>query len=361
MGEIRRMLVTGKYVLTAEVRDFEATFASYCGCRHSRTVNSGTDALVIALRALGIGTGDEVVTQANTFHATVAAIELANAVPKLVDARPDTFLMNEDELPAQVTERTKAVIPVHLFGKMTPMRRILGIAEAHDFAVIEDAAQAHGASVDGQRAGAAGSVGCFSFHPSKNLAAAGDGGAIVTNSDEIAVKVDLLRALGQRTQNEHVLVGFNSKLDALQARILSWKMPYLDDWNNARRRVAHWYREELARAPLYFQKEDVSDVHVYHLFQIGTPHRDALLDFLLSRGIEAVVRYPTPIHLQPAFENLGYRKGDFPVSERLARELLCLPIRPDMREPEVAFVAGTVRAFFDRGYGRRVETGANIE
>jgi dTDP-4-amino-4,6-dideoxygalactose transaminase len=360
LAELRRMLVTGKYVQTAETAEFEAAFARFCGRKHSRGVNSGTDALVIALRGLDIEPGDEVITHANTFHATVAAIELANAVPTLVDARPDTFLINEDELAAKFTDRTKAIIPVHLFGKMTPMRRLLDIARAHNLLVIEDAAQAHGASLNGERAGALGAVGCFSFHPSKNLAAAGDGGAIVTNSDQIAAKIDLLRSLGQRTQNDHVLVGLNSKLDAIQARILSWKLPYLNDWNDARRRVAHRYRAELARAPVYFQKEDASEVHVYHLFQIGTPHRDALLKFLISRGIEAVIRYPTPIHLQPAFYKLGYRKGEFPVSERLVRELLCLPIRPDMEEREVAFVAGTVREFFDCGYRCRLETGTNI-
>ncbi|HEY7302843.1 MAG TPA: iron-containing alcohol dehydrogenase [Bryobacteraceae bacterium] len=350
LRELERMLVGGRYVLTAEVREFETAFARYCVCKHARGVNSGTDALLIALRAIGIQPGDRVITQANTFHATVAAIELAGAVPVLVDAKSDTFLIDEDQIPGAMTGRVKAIIPVHLYGKPTPMSRILALAGKNGITVLEDAAQAHGATIDGRRAGSFGAAGCFSFHPSKNLAAAGDGGAIVTNSDRIAEQVELLRSLGQERQNEHVLVGFNSKLDALQACILNWKLPYLDEWNRARRRVATWYRNQLANTPVYFQKEDAGEIHVYHLFQIGTRHRDALCAFLVSRGIDAVIRYPEPIHLQPAFRKWDWRTGAFPVAERLARELLCLPIRPDMEESDVAFVADNVRAFFEHEY-----------
>jgi dTDP-4-amino-4,6-dideoxygalactose transaminase len=346
LDDLRRMLIDGRYILSSEVQQFERDFAQYCGCSYARGVNTGTDALIIALRALGIGPGDRVVTQANTFHATVAAIELAGATPVLVDADNDTFLMNVDELAAKAGDRIRALIPVHLFGKPTPMEPILAIARKYDLTVIEDAAQAHGARMGGQLAGSVGVAGCFSFHPSKNLAAAGDAGAIVTNSQGMADRIDECRSLGQRKQNEHLIVGLNSKLDALQARILSWKLPQLDDWNRARRRVAHWYRSALATQPVSFQAETDSEVHVYHLFQIRTPYRDSLLQFLRAAGVDAVVRYPTPIHLQPAFQKWGWRCGDFPVAESLARELLCLPIRPDMDESEVDFISSKVHAFF---------------
>lgn len=353
LDDFRRMLVDGHYVLSSEVQEFESAFAQYCGCLHARGVNTGTDALVIALRALGIGPGDKVITQANTFHATVAAIQLAGAKPVLIDANNDTFLMNVDELASKAAENIRAVIAVHLFGKPTPMERILQIAGAHGMTVIEDAAQAHGAMISGKRAGSFGAAGCFSFHPSKNLAAAGDAGAIVTNDSAVADRIEQYRSLGQQRQNEHVVVGLNSKLDALQAIVLSWKLPQLDLWNHARRTVATWYRSELASLPLSFQAEAKDEIHVYHLFQVRTAYRDPLLQFLQSEGIDAVVRYPTPIHLQPAFEKWGWRKGEFPVSESLARELLCLPLRPDMDESEVGFISSRVREFFDRRFSKQ--------
>lgn len=350
MFDLRRMLLEGHYVLSKEVSTFESAFAHYCGCSHAKGVNTGTDALVIALRALGIGNGDEVVAPANTFHATVAAIELAGAIPMLVDADEESFLMDESLLPASLRKRTRAIIPVHLFGKPAPMREVMSIAEKNGLLVIEDAAQAHGASIEGKRVGSWGIAGCFSFHPSKNLAAAGDGGAIVTGDENLARQLDLQRSLGQAAQNEHVVLGLNSKLDALQARILSWKLVRLDSWNESRARIAGWYRSELASLPVQFQRRDPVEVHVYHLFQIRTQRRDALLEFLRSRGVDAIVRYPMPIHLQPAFRKWGWQKGDYPVAERLADELLCLPIRPDMEEGEVGFVIDGVRAFFGEYY-----------
>ncbi|MBV8069868.1 MAG: DegT/DnrJ/EryC1/StrS family aminotransferase [Acidobacteriaceae bacterium] len=350
VDDLRRMLLEGHYVLSAEVQEFESAFARYCGCRHARGVNSGTDALVIAMRALGIGRGDSVVTQANTFHATVAAIELAGAKPVLVDAKDETFSFDVDQLASRAGGDIRAVIPVHLFGKPAPLRQILDIAGAHGMLVIEDAAQAHGASISGQRVGSFGTAGCFSFHPSKNLGAAGDAGAIVTNDSVFADRIEQYRSLGQREQNEHLVVGLNSKLDALQARILGWKLPQLDRWNRARRTVAGWYRSALAGVPVSFQAEAKDEVHVYHLFQIRTACRDQLLKFLRGKGIDAVVRYPTPIHLQPAFQKWGWREGEFPVAESLARELLCLPIRPDMDEGEVDFISSKVRAFFDERF-----------
>ncbi len=348
--DLKRMLLDGSYVLSEEVSAFESAFARYCGCRYATGVNTGTDALVIALRALGIGSGDEVIAPANTFHATVAAIELAGAKPVLADADQESFLIDQTEIAAAISKQTRAIIPVHLFGKPVPMHEVMEIAEKNQVLVLEDAAQAHGASIGGKRVGSWGVAGCFSFHPSKNLAAAGDGGAIVTSDGNLAKQLGLQRALGQTAQNVHVTVGLNSKLDALQARILNWKLRRLDSWNESRARIAGWYRSELRRVPVRFQRQDESEVHVYHLFQLRTERRDALLAFLRSRGIDAIVRYPVPIHLQPAFGKWGWQEGDYPVAERLSKELLCLPIRPDMEEGEVGFVIEGVLAFFGDHY-----------
>jgi len=351
LTDIRRVLLTGNYVLGPEVNRFEAEFARYCDSAYCKGVNSGTDALLITMLALGIGRDDEVIVPANTFHATVAAIELAGATPVLVDADERTYLMDDRWLSSLLSGRTKAIIPVHLFGKPVPMENLLELAGRKNLLVIEDAAQAHGASIQGRRVGSFGIAGCFSFHPSKNLAAAGDAGAVVTRDEAFAARLDLYRALGQRCQNEHVLVGMNSKLDTLQAQILLSKLRYLDDWNASRAEIAGWYRSELEDLPVSFQARGTDEVHVYHLLQMRTSHRDALLGFLRVRGIDAVVRYPTPIHLQPAFHKYGWKPGQFPVSESLSKELLCLPLRPAMPEEEVLFVVETIRAFFSSNTG----------
>ena len=348
MDDIEQMLLGGQYVLSKQVMDFEHAFADYLGAAHVCGVNSGTDALMLALNALDIGQGDEVVTQANTFHATVSAICKVGATPVLVDADPATYLMDVDQLQTVIGIKTRAIIPVHLFGKATEMRSILTTAANHNIEVIEDAAQAHGAEIDNHRVGTIGRIGCFSFHPSKNLAAAGDAGAICTNDAAIAERIRELRGLGQRGQNHHVRVGWNSKLDAIQARILSEKLPRLDAWNDSRRRLAKRYRDQLGDLELGFQEPGNEGEHVYHLFQVRTPHRDELLSHLQSAEIDAVQRYPTPIHLQPAFESFDWQSGEFPVAERLANELLCLPIRPNMNDDEVDYTAAQVRTFFGR-------------
>jgi len=348
-AELQGMLLGGRYVLTEEVSRFEAAFAEYLGVRHVRGVNSGTDALILAFMALGIGRGDEVVTHANTFYATVAAACLVGATPVLVDADERSWGMDVTQLDAAVTAWTRALVPVHLFGKPAPMEAVMAAAERHGVQVVEDAAQSHGARTGGRRTGSFGVVSAFSFHPSKNLAAAGDGGAIATDDAELAASIDRLRALGQQGQNHHVAVGYNSKLHAIQARILEHKLPSLDAWNAARRAAAAGYRERLAGLPLRFQPEDAGEEHVYHLFQVRTDRRDALLAHLQAWGVDAVVRYPTPIHLQPAFADRGWREGQFPVAEALAGELLCLPIRPDLGADEQDYVAERIRAFFGAG------------
>jgi dTDP-4-amino-4,6-dideoxygalactose transaminase len=353
MGELSTMIVDGHYVLSLEVAEFERAFAEYLGCSFVTGVNTGTDALLCSLKALDLRAEDEVITQANTFNATVSAIRLAGLKPILVDADKDSFLINADQAMAAAGPRTRVFLPVHLYGKPTPMQQLLQDCAKRGIEIIEDAAQAHGSRIDGRRVGTFGILGCFSFHPSKNLAAAGDGGAIATNRADLQEKLAALRSLGQVGQNNHLYVGYNTKLDSIQAKVLSWKLSNLDLWNERRRRVARLYRERLSDLPLKFQTWDEGEDHVFHLFVIRTEQRDRLLEYLQSKSVDAVVRYPVPIHLQPAFSDCGWRDGQFPVAEALARELLCLPIRPNLTISEVDYVSDCVRSFFKGGDASR--------
>lgn len=346
LDRYRQILLRGEYILTDDVRAFEHSFARYLEVGYAQGVNTGTDALIIALLALGIGPGDEVITQANTFNATVTSICLVGAKPVLVDVEEEGFMLDTNQLADRVTKQTRALLPVHLYGRPAPMDAVLSIAEQKGIFVIEDAAQAVGARWQGRRVGNLGHIGCFSFHPSKNLAAAGDAGAIVTNDIDIDQQIRQRKELGQSGQNSHEVVGFNSKLDAMQALVLSAKLPFLDEWNKRRNEIAMAYRERLCDLPLRFQKEGEDEEHVWHLFQIRTDQRDNLHRTLREAGIDAVVRYPTPIHLQCAFQDRGWHKGQFPVSERLADELLCLPIRPDLTIREIDYVCEVTRKFF---------------
>lgn len=341
------VIESGKTVLGEKVEKFERDFALYVGTSFCRGVNSGLDALILALRALEIGAGDEVVAQANTFHATVLAICAVGATPVLVDVDPFTFQIDPDKLEAALTPATRAILPVHLYGQPAPMDEVMEIARSASVAVVEDAAQSHGATIRGRRVGSFGDLACFSFHPSKNLAAAGDAGAVCTSEARLDERVRALRWMGQHEQNVHQYLGLNSKLDALQALILSAKLPLLDEANARRREIARTFHQGLGDLPLTFQQAPAGYESVYHLFQIGTERRDALLAHLVERGVEAVVRYPTPIHLQAAFAPWGWGPGDYPVAERLAATLLCLPLRPDMTEEEIGWVMTCVRNFFD--------------
>jgi dTDP-4-amino-4,6-dideoxygalactose transaminase len=346
LPRIRRMLLDGEYILGPAVQQFEESFASYIGVQHAVGVNSGTDALILALHALGIGPGDEVITVANTFHATAMAIARVGATPVLVDCRPDTYLMDLDQLPRVVTPRTRAIIAVHLFGQAMPMADLKTFADRHGLLVIEDCAQAIGARGGGRRVGSLSHAGCWSFAPAKNLAAAGDGGMITLDDPAVADSLRLLRHFGQRQQNDHRIVGFNSRLDTIQALVLSHKLPHMDAWNDRRRQIAQEYRQRLANVPVSFQECDEADAHVHHLFQVRTSERDALLAHLQRMGVDAVVRYPYPVHLQAAFADLGYRAGDFPVAEDLAANTLCLPLHPSMTEGEIDLVCSSVAGYF---------------
>lgn len=348
MDDLKSILLSGEYILSDEVRRFESAFADFIGVRHARALNSGTDALIVGLRCVGVKPGDEVITHANTFYATVAAIVLAGGTPVLVDADERSFLIDQAQAADAITGRTRALLPVHLYGKPTPMAALMEIAQKRDVLLIEDAAQAHGAAIDGKRVGSFGTFAAFSFHPSKNLAAAGDAGALVTASDDLAHDVDAYRNLGQWVQNDHRMLGINSKMDALQARVLFTKLKSLEEWTRARNDVARDYRERLRGLPVSFQSIDPGEVHAYHLFQLRCERRDALAEHLRELGIDVVVRYPSPIHLQPAFADYGWKRGEFPVAEKLAGELLCLPIRPHMPEVEIEYVVAGVRTFFGR-------------
>lgn len=344
LSEIERTLLSGNVILSSEVSRFEQAFASYIGCGYALGVNSGTDALILALEALDIGPGDEVITVANTFHATALAISRTGARPVLVDCRPDDFMMDTDQLKAAVTDRTRAVIAVHLFGRPLDIEPIVALCEHYGLDLIEDCAQAVGARIGNRRVGSIGRIGCFSFHPSKNLGAAGDAGIITTSDPKLAERLRGLRYFGQRERKVHGELGHNTKLDTLQAIVLYHKLPMLDGWNDRRRERASRYRAQLSGLPLSFQAPDPE--HVYHLFQVRSAERDELQKCLVAAGVDAIVRYPKPIHLQPAFASLGYGPGAFVVAEQLARTLLCLPIRPDLDDQHMDLVVTTISDFY---------------
>lgn len=334
-------LRSGGYVLGAPVAAFEATFADYCGANEAVAVSSGTAALHLALLAAGIGPGDEVITVPATFVATVAAIVYAGATPVFVDIDPAGWTMSPAALEAAITPRTRAVMPVHLHGRLADMAAITAIARRHGLVVIEDAAQAHGAERNSRRAGTFGDIGCFSFYPGKNLGACGEGGAVVTSDPELAEAVRMLRDWGQQGRYNHVRHGFNYRMDAIQGAALGVKLPHLDAWNAARRRIASLYQAGLAPGigrPL----GPIGDDHAAHVYAIRVGDRDAVRDALADEGVASGIHYPVPVHLQPAYASLGGRAGDFPVAEALARETLSLPLYPELGDRDVAQVIEAV-------------------
>jgi dTDP-4-amino-4,6-dideoxygalactose transaminase len=340
---IRRVLESGWYILGDEVRAFEEEFAAYLGVRHCVGVGNGTEALHLALVACGIGYGDEVVTVSHTAVATVAAIELAGARPVFVDIDPVTYTMDPDLLEREITSKTKAVIPVHLYGHPAPMKEIQTIAGGHGLCVIEDCAQAHGATYQGKRVGSFGDMACFSFYPTKNLGALGDGGAVVTSDPELADKARLLREYGWAERYVSHIPGWNSRLDEIQAAILRVKLRYLDEDNGARTRLAGLYVKGLSETGLVLPGVREGANHVYHLFVVGAPDRDRLLAHLHSQNIGAAIHYPVPVHMQAAYDHLDVRR--LPETERVARQILSLPMYPEMTEIEVRSVINAVREF----------------
>ncbi len=336
----------GDFVLGGAVTEFEREFAEYCHVEHCVGVDSGYSALELMIRAYDIGPGDEVITAANTFIATTLAISNTGATPVLVDCDPQTYNIDASKIEAAITPRTKAIMPVHLYGQAADMDAIVGIARKHGLLVFEDAAQASGARYKGRRAGSLGDAAAFSFYPGKNLGAYGDGGAVTTNDAAIAEKIRLLRNIGQKVKYYHEVKGYNHRLDTIQAAVLRVKLPYLDGWNASRRRAAATYAEMLAGLPIVAPETADYAEHIFHLFVVRVSGgREALMDRLKEAGIATGLHYPIPIHLQPAYVELGYKRGDFPVTEAYADEILSLPIFPELDDEKVAYVANAIREF----------------
>jgi dTDP-4-amino-4,6-dideoxygalactose transaminase len=333
-----------RYILGPQTQAFEQEFAAYLGVRYARGVGSGTEALHVAIRAFGLGPGDEIITVAHTAVATVSAIELAGATPVLVDIDPAAYTIDPGVIAAAITPRTKAIIPVHLYGAAADLNPIVDLARQHNLKVIEDCAQAHGARYANRAVGSYGDAACFSFYPTKNLGAIGDGGLVATNDPAVAENLDLLRQYGWRERYISEVAGWNTRLDELQAAILRVKLRHLDEDNNKRRALAAIYAEQLAGV-VTLPIEPVNTRHVYHLYVIRHPRRAALRQFLRDRGVGTAIHYPVPVHLQPAYRDRLGDGGSLPETERAAQEIVSLPIYPELSEEDARSVAQAVREF----------------
>jgi dTDP-4-amino-4,6-dideoxygalactose transaminase len=336
---IAGVLESSQFILGKEVAAFETEFADYCGAAHAIGVNSGTSALHLALLGAGVGPGDEVITVPFTMVASVAAICYTGARPVFVDVDADSYTMDIAQAAAAITPRTKAILPVHLYGQPADMDPLLEIARHHGLAVIEDAAQAHGAEYKGRRAGSIGDIGCFSFYPTKNLGAFGEGGAVVTNNPAHAHRIRMLRDWGAEKKYEHLLKGYNYRLEGLQGAILRVKLRHLERWNEARRAHAAEYSRLLSAAGVQLPREMSHARHVYHTYTVRSRNRDLLQVQLQAADVQTAIHYPIPVHLQPAFADLGYGRGAFPVAEQAAREVLSLPMFPELTGQQIAAVA----------------------
>ncbi|ACK68748.1 DegT/DnrJ/EryC1/StrS aminotransferase [Gloeothece citriformis PCC 7424] len=342
------ILSSGRYIGGTVVTDFEQQFADYIKVRECVSCNSGTDALYLALRALNIGKGDEVITSPFTFIATAEAVNLVGATPIFVDIDPDTFNIDVDQIESAITPKTKAIIPVHLFGQPVNMTQVMEIAQKYNLFVIEDCAQATGAEWDGKKVGSIGHIGAFSFFPTKNLGACGDGGAVTTHDSTLAAKIKMLKEHGSRVRYCHEDIGVNSRLDAIQAAILQIKLSYLDRWNEQREEIAKCYQTLLSPLPYLQLPQALSGgKHVWNQYTIRLPdqqqdtqlYRDLVREKLQKMGIISMIYYPLPLHLQPVYQNLGYQKGQFPVSETVCNQVLSLPMFPDLTFEEQQQVA----------------------
>lgn len=333
------------FIMGPDVQAFETEFAGFCGVEHAIGVGSGTAALELILRAYDIGPRDEVITVANTFIATAVAVSGVGATPVLVDIDPETYNIDVSKIEAAITDKTKAIMPVHLYGQPADMDPILAIAKEHDLVVIEDACQAHGATYKDRIAGTMSHAAGFSFYPGKNLGAYGDAGGIVTNDGELADKIRLLRNIGQSVKYHHDIVGFNHRMDTLQAAVLRVKLRHLAGWNNARRKNAALYTELFSDSGIIppFQAEGTDSV--WHLYVIRVKNREALQQQLSDHGVSTVIHYPIPIHLQPAYAHLGHKQGDFPLTELYADQIVSLPMFAELTEQQIRYVADAVLEF----------------
>lgn len=334
-----------QFVLGEEIENLEKEIAKYCKTRYGIGVASGTDALFLSLKALGIKEGDEVITTPVTFIATAEAISNAGARPVFVDIDEKTSSIDPAAIEAKITKKTKAIIPVHIYGQCVDMDPITDIAEKHDLKIVEDCAQAIGSSYKGKKAGSMGHTGCLSFFPSKNLGAFGDGGMIVTSDKDLAEKLKILRVHGSSVRYYHDVIGYNSRLDNLQAAVLRVKLKYLDKWIKARQEIAGIYDALLSSADVTVPFVPKYNTHTYHLYIIETPLRDKLLKHLIGRGIGARVYYPVPLHLQKCYSMLGHKKGDFPISERVSDKCLAIPIYPELKKADAEKIANCIKEF----------------
>ena len=343
---MRQVIERGDFIHGSAVARFESEFAAYVGVGHAIGVGNGGDAIELALRAFGIGPGDEVITAANTFVATALAISAAGARPVLVDIDGESYAIDPAAIEAAITPRTRAIVPVHLYGQPADIERVLAVASRHDLVVVEDAAQAHGARVGGRRVGTFGQAAAFSFYPSKNLGAYGDAGMVVTNDDRVAEKLRLLGNYGQRVKYEHAVEGRNSRLDTIHAAVLAVKLPYLDRWNAARRAHADTYRARLSRR-VHTPATRLDVEHVFHLYVIETDQRDRLRAKLSERGVHTGIHYPVPVHLQEAYARLGYKAGAFPATEAAAKRILSLPMYAELTDEQIEYVCEAIATSLD--------------
>jgi len=343
---IREIVDAQQFTNGGHINRFEEEFARYLGIRNCVGVSSGSTALDLALFALGIGEGDEVIVPSFTFIATAEAVSHVGAKLVFCDSDYDTQNINVDRLESLITKKTKAIIPVHLYGNPCDMDRIMELARRYGLKIIEDAAQSQGAMYKGKKVSTIGDAGCFSFFPAKNLGAYGHAGAVVTDDGELADKVRLLSNHGRRAHYYHEMIGYNYRMDSIQAKVLSIKLVHLEEWNENRRRLAEIYTDSLKDLPIGLPQRDNDKIPVYHLYVIRTDRREELAEWLKENGIETRVHYSLPLHLQPAYKHLGYKEGDLPVSERLAKAVLSLPLYPYLEEDKVHMVIEKVREFF---------------
>lgn len=347
---ISAVLPRGKYTLGPDLTAFEQEYATYCDSKYSLGIANGTEALHLALAALNVGAGDEVITVCNTYAATAFAISYVGARPVFVDVDEKTFNLDVNEVAAKITPRTRAILPVHLYGQPVEIEPLLKLARQHNLFVVEDDAHAHGATYHGKKVGSFGDIGCFSFYPSKVLGAYGDGGAITTNNADLYERVKQLRYMGQKQKHAHDEIGFQQRLDELQAAILRVKLRHLDEWIAKRQQWAKLYDELLRELPVTTPYLAPDRTHAFYLYtiRVEAKQRDALREFLQARGIGTQIIYPQLVPFQKAYASLGYQPGDFPVAETLRDEIICLPMFPELTEAEVRTVAETIAAFFDQ-------------
>ena len=344
---LKALMKRGDFILGQDTIEFEKSFAAYVGSRYALGVNSGTDALFFSLLSLGMTSGDEVIVPAFTYIASAFAVTYTGAKPVFVDIDTKTFNIDPERIEKAITNKTKAIMPVHLYGQSADMGAILAIAKQYGLKIIEDAAQAHGTEYSGKKIGALGDVGAFSFYPTKNLGAVGDGGMVVTNDETLYEKLKKLRDYGRISRYVHTSLGYNSRLDSIQAVFLNEKLKRLNSWNKKRIQAAHYYKKLLNGIKGISLPAEVSyGKHVYHIFAIRVKNRDFVLEELKKRGIEALVHYPLPLHLQEVYKDLGYKKDDFPVAERVSREVLSLPIYPHIKKDQIEYVVAKLKESF---------------